>query len=69
MPKKKTNVNNSPKNTLGMAEEEYNNYLAVTSKAQAKIQAHKDAIAAKEIAVAKLAKLGITEADLKAMGL
>ncbi len=50
-------------------QEEYNNTLAVVSKAQGKIMAHKDAIAAKETAIAKLAKLGITEADLKAMGL
>lgn len=57
------------KTTNSAQQEGYNNYLAVTSKAKAKIQAHKDAIAAKEVAIAKLSKLGITEADLKAMGL
>lgn len=57
------------KTTNSVEQQEYNNYLAVSSKAKAKVQANKDAIAAKEVAIAKLAKLGITEADLKAMGL
>jgi hypothetical protein len=55
--------------TKSVQQEEYNNTLAVVSKAQSKIKAHKDAVAAKEAVIAKLAKLGITEADLKAMGL
>jgi hypothetical protein len=45
------------------------NFENVSSKAKLKIQEHKDAVIAREIAVAKFAKLGITEADLKAMGL
>ena len=45
------------------------NFENVSSKAKLKIQEHKDAVVAREIAVAKFAKLGITEADLKAMGL
>ena len=57
------------KTTNSVEQQEYNNYLAVSSKAKEKIKAHQDAIAAKEVAIAKLAKLGITEADLRAMGL
>jgi hypothetical protein len=45
------------------------NFENVSSKAKLKIQEHKDAVVAREIAVAKFAQLGITEADLKAMGL
>jgi hypothetical protein len=45
------------------------NFENVSSKAKLKIKEHKDAVVAREIAVAKFAKLGITEADLKAMGL
>ncbi len=52
-----------------MEESEYNNYMAVTTNAKEKIKAYEDSIEAKEVAFAKLAKLGLTEADLKAMGL
>ena len=52
-----------------MEESEYNNYMSVTANAKEKIKAYEESVAAKEVAFAKLAKLGITEADLKAMGL
>lgn len=69
MAKKKVETKPSVKNSLGLKEDEYNNYLAVTSKAKEKIKAHKRNVAAREAAVAKLAQLGITEADIRAMGL
>lgn len=50
-----------------MTKEELESYTKITDEASALIQAEKDAAVAKEIAVAKLVALGLTESDIRAV--
>jgi hypothetical protein len=52
-----------------MNDEEYANYQSDVARYEAKIAAQAEAEAAKTAAEAKLAKLGLTIDDLKALGL
>lgn len=50
-----------------MTKEGLESYTKITDEASALIQAEKDAAVAKEIAVAKLVALGLTESDIRAV--
>jgi hypothetical protein len=50
-----------------MTKDELESYNKVTEEASILIQAEKDAAVAKEIAVAKLVALGLTESDIRAV--
>ncbi len=50
-----------------MTKEELESYTKITDEASALIQAEKDAAVAKEIAIAKLVALGLTESDIRAV--
>ncbi len=50
-----------------MTKEELESYTKITDEASALIQAEKDAAVAKEIAIAKLVTLGLTESDIRAV--
>ncbi len=50
-----------------MTKDELESYNKVTEEASRLIQAEKDAVIAKEIAVAKLVALGLTESDIRAV--
>jgi hypothetical protein len=50
-----------------MTKDELESYHKVTEEASMLIQAEKDAAVAKEIAVAKLIALGLTESDIRAV--
>lgn len=50
-----------------MTNEEFESYKKVTQEASLLIQAEKDAVLAKELAVAKLVALGLTESDIRAV--
>ena len=50
-----------------MTSEEISAYQTVTAEASSLIQAQKDAVIAKEAAIAKLVELGLTEADIRAV--
>lgn len=50
-----------------MTKEEFDSYIKITEQASALIQAEKDAAIAKEVAVAKLVALGLTESDIRAV--
>jgi hypothetical protein len=50
-----------------MTNEEFESYKKVTQEASVLIQSEKDATVAKEIAIAKLVALGLTESDLRAV--
>ena len=52
-----------------MNDEEYANYQSDVARYEAKIVAQAEAEAAKQAATAKLAALGLTTDDLKALGL
>lgn len=52
-----------------MTVEEYENYQNTVDDAQALIQEHKQKEQEREAAVAKLVALGLTEADLRALGI
>jgi deoxycytidylate deaminase len=52
-----------------MTKEEYENYTAITNLMQTENSAKKNSEQAKEIAIAKLVSLGLTEQDIKAMGI
>lgn len=50
-----------------MTNEEFDAYKKITQEASSLIQAEKDAAVAKEVAVAKLVALGLTESDIRAV--
>lgn len=52
-----------------MTKEEFDAYQKITQEASLLIQAEKDAIVAKEVAISKLVALGLTESDIRAVQL